>query len=124
MKNKRRKLASRGSSATTSCGSLPSIEDLPALEDGNTSASPPSDDGSPLSPEAESEIDATILKVMEMPTAGEEALPAPEKEAVSEAGIGLVEAEERVWADEEECVVSDLVLDDFNARDLLAEWGI
>mmetsp|Transcript_5889 Transcript_5889/g.14147 ORF Transcript_5889/g.14147 Transcript_5889/m.14147 type:complete len:221 (+) Transcript_5889:510-1172(+) len=112
LKNKRRKIV-RDSSTTTSTSSL----------DTSPASFSPSDHGSPLSPEAESEIDESILAVMEVPTVGEDALPSPEVD--DEPSIPpLVNEQDQAWSQKEECVVSDLVLDDFNARDLLSEWGI
>jgi len=73
-----------------------------------------------LSPEAESEIDESILKVMEVPTVDAEPVPSPPCE---DAEGPLEVGKDPAWKEEVEGV-SDLVLDDFNARDLLAEWGI
>jgi hypothetical protein len=122
---KRRRLA-RDSSATTSTRSLSSSTDDQKLH--GSAAISSSEQGSFAGSDADTDIDESILKVFDMPTVEEQALTPPvppEHESSNPISIEILMGNDTngAWVEKGENV-SDLVLDDFNARDFLAEWGI
>jgi len=99
------------------------MDDFKKRQDGSALSSS-SGHGSTTGSDAESDIDESILKVFDMPTVQEHALapPLPSEQTSIEGWVGC--DANSAWAEKGESVSDLPFLDDFNARDLLAEWGI